>query len=50
MARTSTNRVTAQWSSNVCISWSGRPEPITERQFEIEFLEPGADVFAFTFG
>jgi hypothetical protein len=24
--------------------------PVTERQFEIEFLDPGAEVFAFTFG
>jgi Thioredoxin like C-terminal domain len=25
-------------------------EPITDRQFEIEFLDPGAEAFAFTFG
>jgi hypothetical protein len=24
--------------------------PITERVFEIEFLEPGAELFCFTFG
>jgi hypothetical protein len=24
--------------------------PITDRLFEIEFLEPGAEAFAFTFG
>ena len=24
--------------------------PITERVFEIEFLEPGADLYCFTFG
>jgi hypothetical protein len=24
--------------------------PITDRRFEIEFLDPGAEVFAFTFG
>jgi hypothetical protein len=24
--------------------------PIAERQFEIEFLDPGVEAFAFTFG
>jgi thiol-disulfide isomerase/thioredoxin len=27
-----------------------QPEAVTDRQFEIEFLEPGVEVFAFTFG
>ena len=27
-----------------------QPKPITDRQFEIEFLGPGVEVFAFTFG
>jgi hypothetical protein len=27
-----------------------QPKPITERLFEIEFLDPGAEAFAFTFG
>ncbi len=27
-----------------------QPKPIAERQFEIEFLDPGVEVFAFTFG
>ncbi len=27
-----------------------QPKPIKDRQFEIEFLSPGAEVFAFTFG
>jgi hypothetical protein len=27
-----------------------QPQPITDRQFEIEFLESGVEVFAFTFG
>jgi hypothetical protein len=27
-----------------------QPKPITDRQFEIEFLDPGVEVFAFTFG
>ena len=27
-----------------------QPRPVVDRQFEIEFLEPGADVYAFTFG
>jgi hypothetical protein len=27
-----------------------QPQPITDRQFEIEFLDPGVEAFAFTFG
>jgi hypothetical protein len=27
-----------------------QPKPIADRQFEIEFLESGAEAFAFTFG
>jgi thiol-disulfide isomerase/thioredoxin len=27
-----------------------QPKPITDREFEIEFLDPGVEVFAFTFG
>lgn len=27
-----------------------QPKPITDRRFEIEFLDPGAEAFAFTFG
>jgi Thioredoxin like C-terminal domain len=27
-----------------------QPKPIADRQFEIEFLGPGMEVFAFTFG
>ena len=27
-----------------------QPSPITDRQFEIEFLDPGAEAFVFTFG
>jgi hypothetical protein len=27
-----------------------QPKPIADRQFEIEFLGPGVEVFAFTFG
>ncbi len=27
-----------------------QPEPIADRQFDIEFLEPGAEAFVFTFG
>jgi hypothetical protein len=27
-----------------------QPKPIAERQFEIEFLGPGVEAFAFTFG
>ena len=27
-----------------------QPKPIAERQFEIEFLDPGVELFAFTFG
>jgi hypothetical protein len=27
-----------------------QPKPIDDRQFEIQFLDPGVEVFAFTFG
>jgi len=27
-----------------------QPKPITDRQFEIEFLAPGVEAFVFTFG
>ena len=27
-----------------------QPKPINDRRFEIEFLDPGAEAFAFTFG
>ena len=27
-----------------------QPAPITERVFEIEFLDPGVELFCFTFG
>jgi hypothetical protein len=27
-----------------------QPAPIVDRQFEIEFLDPGAEALAFTFG
>jgi hypothetical protein len=27
-----------------------QPKPVTERRFEIEFLDPGVEAFAFTFG
>ena len=27
-----------------------QPKPIVDRQFEIEFLDPGVEAFAFTFG
>jgi len=27
-----------------------QPEPIADRQFDIEFLDSGAEVFVFTFG
>ncbi len=27
-----------------------QPGPVAERQFEIEFLDPGVEAFAFTFG
>jgi hypothetical protein len=26
-----------------------QPNPVTDRQFEIEFLDPGEEAFAFTF-
>jgi hypothetical protein len=27
-----------------------QPQPITDRQFEIEFLDAGVEAFVFTFG
>jgi hypothetical protein len=27
-----------------------QPKPVAERQFEIDFLDPGVEAFAFTFG
>jgi hypothetical protein len=27
-----------------------QPKPIDDRQLEIEFLDPGVEVFSFTFG
>ena len=27
-----------------------QPQPIADRQFEIEFLDPGVEAFSFTFG
>ena len=27
-----------------------QPEPIADRHFEIEFLDPGVEAYAFTFG
>jgi hypothetical protein len=27
-----------------------QPDPVTDRTFQIEFLDPGAQAFAFTFG
>jgi hypothetical protein len=27
-----------------------QPQPITDHLFEIEFLDPGAEAFSFTFG
>jgi len=27
-----------------------QPKPIADRQFEIEFLDPAVEAFAFTFG
>ena len=27
-----------------------QPKPVTDRQFEIEFVSPGVETFAFTFG
>jgi len=27
-----------------------QPQPIADRQFEIEFFDPGVEAFSFTFG
>jgi hypothetical protein len=27
-----------------------QPKPVVDRQFEVEFLDPGVEAYAFTFG
>ena len=49
-AAMSTSRATARSPSSGSISSSGKQRPIADRLFEIEFLDPGVEAFAFTFG
>ena len=42
--------VPAKFESPGCISSSGRRDESQDRTFEIEFLDPGVEVFSFTFG
>jgi hypothetical protein len=46
----STIRATALSPIGGCISSFGSSKPVTDRIFEIEFMDPGVEVFAFTFG
>ena len=36
--------------SNACTSWCARSTATAERMFEIPFLDPGVQAYAFTFG
>ena len=47
---TSTNRVPAQVTEQRLYRLIRQPKPIADRQFEIEFLGSGVEVFALTFG
>jgi hypothetical protein len=49
-ASTSMATATASSSSPACTNSSDKPGHITDRQFEIEFLDPGAAALCFTFG
>lgn len=42
--------VEAQSRSSACTSLIRQESPIDDRGFEIEFLDPGVEAFAFTFG
>ena len=41
---------TARLPNRACIRLIRQPQPITDRQFTIEFLDAGVEAFAFTFG
>ena len=47
---TSTTRATARSTEQRLYQLIRQPKPIADRQFEIEFLDPGVEAFAFTFG
>ena len=49
-AAMSTPRATARSPTSGCTSSSGSPDPSPNARVEITFLDPGAQVFAFTFG
>ena len=44
------SKATAQLTEQRLYQLIRQPTPIVDRQFEIEFLDPGVEVFAFTFG
>ena len=47
---TLTSKATARSSEQRLYQLIRQPKPIADRQFEIEFLDPGVEAFAFTFG
>ncbi|MEI9983320.1 MAG: hypothetical protein WDN69_09050 [Aliidongia sp.] len=49
-ARIPTRPARARSRSSGCTSWSARPAQSKDRTFQVEFLDPGLQAFAFTFG
>ena len=47
---TLTNKATAQLTEQRLYQLIRQQKPIVDRQFEIEFFDPGVEAFAFTFG
>ena len=47
---TLTPKATARVTEQRLYQLIRQPKPIADRQFEIEFVSPGVEVFAFTFG
>jgi hypothetical protein len=47
---TSTTRGTATVTEQRLYQLIRQPRPIVDRQFEIQFLDPGVEAFDFTFG
>jgi len=47
---TSTSRATARPPRQRLYQLIRQPKPIADRLFEIEFLDPNVEAFAFTFG
>ena len=50
MAWTLTPQATVRSPASASISWSARRTRSRERLFTIEFLDPGVEAYAFTFG